>query len=70
MSGNKGPVTYQIGDIITGGGLITLTPLGASSLLDGEGNVLGQYAIGGSFQGVLPKGPFTVAGAAIKIWEH
>lgn len=62
------PRTLVAGDSFNGGGQITFTVLADAVISDGEGNIIGSYVAGNSYQSNVPKSNFVVTSGSIKLW--
>lgn len=61
-------VVITAGGTFAGNRPLQFTVLTAAEIQDADGNVFGSYDVGVSYEGVFPRGTFTVATGSIKIW--
>lgn len=60
--------TLTAGDTFGGGRPMKFTVITDATIQDSEGNTFGTYTAGNSYDGVFPRGTFTVFAGSIKIW--
>lgn len=63
------PRTIAAGESFACGGEVTFTVLADVTLEDNEGNAIGSYTVGDTYQGRLPKSTYVVSAGLLKLWE-